>query len=846
MDAPIGTDTRVNQEVRLGNEHSRTDTIRDGVRACMNTSLSHERRSNGWKLALQTASEKEIIKQTLASGETNRMGNEPLVSVTQQDELMLNKISSPLAYEAVNNRTDLIAGFAIGEYFMKNGYHQLSDEQAVNLSHHFPTRGTQESFEAYKQRVEASPPDNLIPGRSLNENWLMRREILDVMEIADHLATYVANERIGKKVSVVALVSAAANGLRLVHETATDTGVASVKARDEQFIQHGQIPQEVKQEEVLSSRDVNKQMSEAVKLCMNDRQSPETRGKAWKRALALVAENKSIALTLKALQIQRKNQDPILFQQNEIAWVRALAPQLAERMESKNVDYASGLIITDYFLNTGYHGLQEAQVLELASQFSPSQEGESFDAYKLRVELDNLGKAIQGKTAEESWVMRREVLDVLEITANILEKQFPPNGKHAIAIGDIIHTSSLGLQMVHLAGKPDGERSLNKIDDLREAAELSLTKPAEVPIANNMNEESPKTIIGVPETGIAELRELQLSASENDRIFNAIDIHAPPYSPLEREDINKLGNRQLTAQELKDAGLMPKYQVKVEDADILISPAYAIEDRIAFVGYVKDGDRYVGRTYYLSQSQGVWRYLPAYSHIPVPGIPRFNKGHTEESITLPIAMQYSLNAILDKQQTPITVPGNPYFYFEGTARSILEKEQGTYLAEVGEIPTPLEGNLHPPERFNKGFQKVPPEEIKLAHPEKDSPEFSKIVATWEQTTNQYGKIQIEVYQSIDKKLQYMFCRDVKGRVWIGGVEDVSGKIQSVGLRSQWINAGDLVTPAYEYAIQVGRDEWANPKDSKGQYVDMYENYISKIPMIQDYLTYQRTHPRKAA
>lgn len=78
----------------------------------------------------------------------------------------------------------------------------------------------------------------------------------------------------------------------------------------------------------------------------------------------------------------------------------------------------------------------------------------------------------------------------------------------------------------------------------------------------------------------------------------------------------------------------------------------------------------------------------------------------------------------------------------------------------------------------------------------------------------------------------MFCRDNYGRAWVGGIEDDS-EVQSTGLRKSWIEGGDLATPAFEYPEQAGGYE--NTDLAVHPYVDMFENYLKKIPVIRQYL-----------
>ncbi len=78
----------------------------------------------------------------------------------------------------------------------------------------------------------------------------------------------------------------------------------------------------------------------------------------------------------------------------------------------------------------------------------------------------------------------------------------------------------------------------------------------------------------------------------------------------------------------------------------------------------------------------------------------------------------------------------------------------------------------------------------------------------------------------------MFCSDNLGRAWIGGIE-VNAPVGTTGLREQWVNGGDLTTPAYEYDIHA--DEYGNSNLTSGHYVDMFENYLQHIPIIKQYI-----------
>jgi hypothetical protein len=138
----------------------------------------------------------------------------------------------------------------------------------------------------------------------------------------------------------------------------------------------------------------------------------------------------------------------------------------------------------------------------------------------------------------------------------------------------------------------------------------------------------------------------------------------------------------------------------------------------------------------------------------------------------------------------------------------------------------IQGNFYP-----KVEGKVPPEQLVFNNSD-DAPNFSETGLAWTENTELYGPVQIETFRSKNNKLQYMFCRDSRNRVWIGGIENDS-KITPVGLRESWINGGDLTTPAFEYYDYDGG--YGSDKVRSRNYVDMYENYLSKIPVIKEYL-----------
>ena len=307
----------------------------------------------------------------------------------------------------------------------------------------------------------------------------------------------------------------------------------------------------------------------------------------------------------------------------------------------------------------------------------------------------------------------------------------------------------------------------------------------------------------------------RLERSEAERVFERVEIRGDGLAG------------ELTPELLEQAGLLPRHQLKAEGRTLWFSHGYDLGDgRVAVTGYVEDDDgSIVARSYYRSNSQGVWRYLPQYS-VNEGEVNWYSKGYGEESITLPASLQEGLTRSLEDDGGILSLdPDVAQAAFAGTAR-IVGAEGTVYHRNVSEYPRHLSGM---PERSAEG-ELPAPETVQLS--DEQSPNFANKLASWRQDTSLYGRVHYDVYPSNDGKLKYVFCRDVKGRAWVSGVENNS-PLESTGLREEWLSGGALTTPAYEYAQQAG--DYGNDADTRGHYVDMHKNYLSKVPAIQEYI-----------
>jgi len=292
------------------------------------------------------------------------------------------------------------------------------------------------------------------------------------------------------------------------------------------------------------------------------------------------------------------------------------------------------------------------------------------------------------------------------------------------------------------------------------------------------------------------------------------------------------GDIGLSVRELDAMGLGPKHELHLDqDTTFNFSDVYKYGSRMAVVGYVTkrnvDNGRSrtpttetTARTFYMSGSQGAWRYLPSHSERAW-----YNKGHNEDSLPLPFEAQAMLGTLAEQPHAVVADPARPFF---GTSRST-ERDPGiTYQYEVNRYPVELEGNFYG-DSYKR--QLTPPEAVDFRKDSMQAPDFEEEpLFSWKASTNAMADVQYEVYPSRDKNLNYLFCRTSKGEAWLAYVEDKS-EVTSLGIRRNWVKTGDLSVPITEYPSQDG----GYGVYEGGTYVNMWPNYLSKVPVLKRYM-----------
>lgn len=153
--------------------------------------------------------------------------------------------------------------------------------------------------------------------------------------------------------------------------------------------------------------------------------------------------------------------------------------------------------------------------------------------------------------------------------------------------------------------------------------------------------------------------------------------------------------------------------------------------------------------------------------------------------------------------------------------------RGDYYREVAAMPQNAEFGV-------VGGPKARPEEVRVSYG--SSPDFEQIEGRYGSNSALAGVIQTEVFRSRDGQKNWLFCTDGQGRSYVGGIE-VNSPITSTGLRREWIQGGDMVTPLYEYASQA--NGYGDTEDVNGRYQGMWRYYLSRIPVIREYVGIRR-------
>lgn len=289
---------------------------------------------------------------------------------------------------------------------------------------------------------------------------------------------------------------------------------------------------------------------------------------------------------------------------------------------------------------------------------------------------------------------------------------------------------------------------------------------------------------------------------------------------------------------LLNAGLTPAFSITIDKQSIYLSEPFQLSDNnTAVIAYIPFGDNLKPRSYYRTQTQGIWRYLPDYiRQNDGNGFGWYGEGYSSESITLPIQLQQALSELEESQGVKTITTTNPDFLFAGTTIAYNSRQdyrealnanrmRGDFYREVSS--TPVNPEVEP---LSANRRKSAPQLLSVNA--NMAPNFAKTIATFNTYSSLVGPLSAAAYISNDEQYHWLFYSDYRGRAWISDIEAVS-PLTSTGCRRDWIIMSDIATPLYEYSTRA--NGYGDPSDTRRSHTCMWNNYLSKIPLIQEYL-----------
>jgi hypothetical protein len=288
---------------------------------------------------------------------------------------------------------------------------------------------------------------------------------------------------------------------------------------------------------------------------------------------------------------------------------------------------------------------------------------------------------------------------------------------------------------------------------------------------------------------------------------------------------------------LINKGLTSSEEITINGTSIGLSKPYYSHLRKdkAFIGYINKSNKSYARTFFLSRSQGVYRVLKAYKYKVIDNVeyPKWHdKGYGEESITLPFEIQAKLSQLFENEVVYEEFEGELFY---GLAEESSENNQFNLVVDR----EPL--TLNPHLTFSNQ-NKIEPSKLVVKNPS-DFPDFSKVIGKWNAPNKLIENVEIYTFLSLNRSLKYAFATDRKLFSWIVAVQFTESSVTKFGVFEKWVRTGDFATPPFEYCTELKPDGtreidqtggYGNEEMRVKHYVDMYKNYISKIPLVQEF------------
>jgi hypothetical protein len=301
---------------------------------------------------------------------------------------------------------------------------------------------------------------------------------------------------------------------------------------------------------------------------------------------------------------------------------------------------------------------------------------------------------------------------------------------------------------------------------------------------------------------------------------------------------------RISLDELKRNGLLPIHHIVLGEVSIYCSNVFKLENHYVAIALVQINDKLYPRLIYHSNSQGTWRVIP--DAVKMSGeqfgerqIVHFGKGQCESDTQLSIPLICALNNL-----SYSTAEETQY-----NAGNIVETcvfgEPPRFNQEAQAIPSMFLQETAPKWFYNTGMivPRTPnPKDIRMPINGDLHPDFSEILANFQQTIPHYGEVFIKIFASKDKNILYMFYEMRDGRAFLAATECIhEAGITSFGVREKFAETNNMDAPLLEYSSQIPRGfEPEHPFENRydsGFYQSNW-NFVRELEIIQRYYSEQ--------
>jgi hypothetical protein len=291
---------------------------------------------------------------------------------------------------------------------------------------------------------------------------------------------------------------------------------------------------------------------------------------------------------------------------------------------------------------------------------------------------------------------------------------------------------------------------------------------------------------------------------------------------------------------LKELNLPPAKKFIAKDGSnvTLSQPFKDVDGRVFIVAEIEKNGKITFQTMYRSNSQSVYRVLPARNKFR-GGVPGYDKGPGEEFLTVSSQFQKEITETVQNKKLftvrdpdvlegilPVNRSMDDWMSYQKSVDSI-KKPAGPTVELLKPSSKPLKDTV------GRSFSK--PEDLIIADAQM-APDYSKAVNKYQIDSPVYGKVEANVYKSTNGQVEYTLLRDEQGRVWFGDIGNVSSGSGSNGLRVGDISE-ELSHPLWEYHLpdrghsQIPAGYVGKTHSTHSSYSDMWE-YIKEIPEIK--------------